>query len=400
MPVLRTSGPRTYWKAYSKVCLARALLLCGALLIIAPFANLSARAAQDDRLYNVGVDVGSRSLEDRRKGAAKGLAIMLTRLSGLTTLPQSSALRAAQRKPERYYAQYRYYNTDRYDDLGQQLTQLNMQFSPPALRSLMLEAQLPTWTLNRPRIAVWLVETTGAGSEIIEDTEHPLLAAVLGRADYRGLPSVVPGLAGLSQRSVVNRDGTALRSAAQRAGADLMLVGRAEQSGPGEWQVRWSSWGSGTGNSSRQNLSLSGSPERASTRAVDRVVDALVNQFTVAGGEAGTLELVVENIEEVRDYAELLKYLSSRSYIENVQVEGLHGDELNLRVTTTGSADKLLQFLAIDSRLIRSTRTQSRNGPTTGSAPGVIDGNTEYGARDAISVPKIADARLRVAWQG
>jgi len=399
MTVLSISAPRAYCRAYSKAYLASGLLLFVAILVIALFSPVSARAAQDDRLYNVGVDVASRSLEDRRKGAAKGLEIMLTRLSGLTTLPQSSALRAARRKPERYYAQYRYYSTDRYDDLGQSLTQLNLQFSAPAVRSLMLDAQLPLWTLNRPRIAVWLVETTGGGTDTIEDPEHPLLAAVLGRADYRGLPSVVPGLAGLSQRSVVNRDGSALRSAAQRVGADLMLVGRAEQSGPDEWQVRWSSWGKGAGDSGRQNLSLSGSPERASTGAVDRVVDALVNQFTVAGGEAGTLELVVENIAAVQDYAELLKYLSSRSYIENVQVESLSGDELNLRVTTTGSADKLLQLLAIDSRLVKSTRTGSR-APTTGSSPGLIATDPKYGARDAISVPKIADARLRVAWQG
>jgi len=137
---------------------------------------------------------------------------------------------------------------------------------------------------------------------------------------------------------------------------------------------------------------------------VDSVVNALVNQFTVAGGEAGTLELVVENISEVQDYAELLKYLQSRSYIENVNVAGLSGDELSLRVTTTGSAEKLLQLLAIDSRLVESTRPQSVSSlppsASSGSAPGLISSDREYGSRDAISVPDIADARLRVAWQG
>jgi len=123
-------------------------------------------------------------------------------------------------------------------------------------------------------------------------------------------------------------------------------------------------------------------------------VNTLVNRFTVAGGEAGTLELVVENISAVKDYAELLKYLSSRSYIENVNVGGLRGDELSLRVTTTGSAEKLMQLLAVDSRLVRSTRTRSL---PSSSAPAPAP---EYGARTAISVPKIADARLRVAWQG
>lgn len=398
MPVLRICGPQPIFR----------LLLGVALLATAPFVSLSVTAAEDNRLYNVGVDVASRSLEDRRKGAAKGLETMLTRLSGLTTLPQSSALRSARAKPERYYAQYRYYSTNRYDELGQPLTQLNLQFSPRALRALMLSAQLPLWSLNRPRMALWLVESTASGTEIVDDPEHPVLAAALGRADYRGLPSVVPsisgGLGGLSVRNLVNRETSALRRAADRAGAELMLVGRAQQVGPEEWQVRWTSWGSG---SSSQNLNLTGSTERATTQAIDKVVNTLVNRFTVAGGEAGTLELVVENISAVKDYAELLKYLSSRSYIENVNVGGLRGDELSLRVTTTGSAEKLMQLLAVDSRLVRSTRTRSLPSssapapePGPGSEPGTASTEFEYGARTAISVPKIADARLRVAWQG
>ena len=358
------------------------------MLATAPFVSLSVTAAEDNRLYNVGVDVASRSLEDRRKGAAKGLETMLTRLSGLTTLPQSSALRSARAKPERYYAQYRYYSTNRYDELGQPLTQLNLQFSPRALRALMLSAQLPLWSLNRPRMALWLVESTASGTEIVDDPEHPVLAAALGRADYRGLPSVVPsisgGLGGLSVRNLVNRETSALRRAADRAGAELMLVGRAQQVGPEEWQVRWTSWGSG---SSRQNLNLTGSTERATTQAIDKVVNTLVNRFTVAGGEAGTLELVVENISAVKDYAELLKYLSSRSYIENVNVGGLRGDELSLRVTTTGSAEKLMQLLAVDSRLVRSTRTRSLPSssapapapePGPGSEPGTASTEFEY----------------------
>lgn len=365
---------------------------------------VQAHAAQDQKLYNVGVDVASRSLEDRRAGAAKGLEVMLTRLSGLTDLPRSKALSRALASPDRYYAQYRYYSTDRYDELGQPLTQLNVQFSPPAMRSLMLEAQLPLWTLNRPRVAVWLAEQSGGGTDIIEDPEHPLLAAVLDRASFRGLPAVVPGIAGVSAREVMNRDSTALRAAADRVGAELVLIGRAEQLGPDDWQVRWTSWGR-TGSGNGRSLNLQGSLMSSSTPAVDSVVNELVNEFTVAGGEAGTLELIVENIDAVNAYAQMLKYLSSRSYIERVDVAGLSGDELSVLVTTTGSAEKLMQLLAIDSRLIKSTRpVKSRalsSDPAPTSLPGTPSEDTpEYGSRSAIPVTVIADERLRMAWQG
>jgi len=383
--------------------------LCLPALLLAAMGLASAEvsaAAEDDnkRLYNVGVDVASRSVSDRRAGAAAGLEVMLTRLSGLTSLPQSSALSAARRKPERYYAQYRYYSTNRYDELGQPLTQLNLQFSPRAMRSLMLDAKLPLWTLNRPRLALWLAERSGESIDVIEDPEHPLLAAAIGRADYRGLPSVMPGLVGLGSRSVWNRDKTALGSAAEGAGAKLVLVGRAEQLGPDEWQVRWSSWGGGVSRSNSKNLTLSGSLESVTAPAIDMIANALVNQFTVAGGEAGTLELVVDNIAAVSEYAALLTYLSSRSYIDDVSVAGIRGDELSLRITTTGSAEKLMQLLAIDSRLVESTRPRKlapspRSAqPSLPSLPG--ESPPEYGSRTAISVPAIADAQLRVSWQG
>ena len=382
-------------------------LLAGWILLVLVSWPEQAGAAEDTRLYSVGVDVTSRSLEDRRAGAAKGLLVMLTRLSGLTDLPRSSALTAAGRRPERYYSQYRYLSTDRYDELGAPLTQLRLQFSPPALRELMAAAQLPLWTLNRPRLAVWLAERTAEGSDVIEDPKHPLLAAVLAHAEYRGLPTLLPGLASLSERDLWNRNSGALRSVADRLGAQLMLVGRAEQLGPQEWQVSWTSWGSGGGATGSSTASYSGALDVVAPPAVDRLVNTLVNQFTVAGGEAGTLELVVENVAAVEDYAALLKYLSSRSYIEQVSVTGIRDDELSLVVSTTGSAEKLMQLLSIDSRLVASTRPQRLTPLAPVEEPlednqriADPDSVTEYGARTAVTVGAIADARLRVAWQG
>jgi len=358
----------------------------------------AAAASAVDPLYTVGVDVPSRSLEDRRSGAAAGLSTMLTRLSGLTRLPNSQALRAARRAPDRFYSQYRYFNTDRYDDMGQPLTQLRLQFSPRALRSLLSEAQLPLWTLNRPRVALWLAERSANGTQLVSDPEHPVLAAVLGRADYRGLPVVV-GQSGVSATSVWNRDQTALRRASD---AELMLVGRVQDTGAGDWQVRWTSWNGGK----PRNSNKTGLPEVVATPGIDTIADALVNQFTVAGGEAGLLELVVENVNAVDDYAKLLQYLDALSYVESVSVGSLAGDELTLQVRTASTAEKFMRFLAVDSRLVASTRPRAaRSLPTTDANSRVVDlsaagADRELGSRSAIAQGEIADSQLRVAWQG
>lgn len=370
-----------------------ALVLAFALLLVAA----QGASAAGEQLYTVGVDVASRSLEDRRSGASAALDVLLTRLSGLTVLPESNALRAARRTPDRFYTQYRYYATDRYDELGQPLTQLSLQFSPQAVRALIARAQLPLWTLNRPRVALWLAERSGGGTDLIEDPEHPLLAAALARADYRGLPVVVAGLSGVSPASVWGRNQAALQRASSRVDAQILLVGRAEQLGPEEWQVRWTTWSDGQG----KNLNLSGAVDAATAPGVDMVANALVNQFTVAGGETSLLQLVVENISAVEDYAQVLKYLTARSFVKDLSVARLSGDELTLQISTTSSPEKFLQLLAIDSRLVESTRPRGRQPLPARDAeiPDPAEA-TDFGARSAISVADIPDALLRVVWQG
>ena len=328
-------------------------MLCSLALFV--FVQPGAGAAQsDDDLYSVNVDVPSRSVEDRKAGAAAGLDVVLTRLSGLTTLPQSSVLRRARSAPEGYFSQYRYARTDRYDELGQPLTELNLKFSPPAVRQLMNAAELPLWTLNRPSVVLWLAERAGAGTDLLVDPEHPLLAAAVARGSFRGLPLVVPQLTSVNADSVWRRNRALLDPEAVRLGASITLVGRAEQLGPDDWQVRWSTWGEG--NDEEQNLQLGGDVDKATRRAVDLVANSLVNRFTVAGGQAGTLRLVVSNIAAVADYAQVLNYLGSLSYVEGVVVSGFAGDELALNVSTTSDAAKFVELLRVESRLTEASR--------------------------------------------
>lgn len=348
-------------------------------------APARAADAPDTRaqLYDVSVDVASRSLADRKTAAGAGLNILLTRLSGLTTLPTSSALSRARRSPDRYYSQFRYVTTDRFDELGQPITELRLKYSPPAVRRLMTDAQLQLWTLNRPRVAIWLVERGAGGMTLIDDPEHPVLRAVLSRASYRGLPAVVPGYAGVSAGAVWARDKAALRRGSERVNAELQLVGRAEQLGPESWQVSWTSFAKGQG----RNLNLSGDTVGVSTRAVDMVVDPQVQRFTVAGGVGGILELVVGRISAVDDYAQVLKYLGSLGYIEKVDVSSLRADELTLLINTNSDADKFSRLLESDGRLLPSTRSSRTLGPLE-SQQGVVP------------VTVVADTVLRVDWQG
>lgn len=394
--------------------LAWCFTFVGSLVGVLPFALSAAAAAeveggatgrpavvepdQREQLYSVSVDVASRSLADRKAAAAAGLEVLLTRLSGLTALPESSALKTARAKPDRFYSQFRYVTTDRYDELGQFVTELRLKYSPPAVRRLMTSAELPLWTLNRPRVAIWLAERSAGGSDLIDDPAHPLLSAVLARATYRGLPAVVPGFAGVSVNAVWRRNTAVLLRASERFDAPLLLVGRAEQRGPDDWEVRWTTWSDGQG----RNLNLAGSLDSVAAPALDMVADAQTRRFSVAGGAGSTLELIVENIRTVDDYAQILQYLGSLGYVEKADVNSMRADELTVIVTTTSGAEKFSQLLQVEGRLTPSTRIVRPRPlpPTPGglSQAGAIDRDLSTPA--IIPVPVVAQSQLRVAWQG
>jgi len=396
-----TAGDRVWSLNLLGTYLAASLVATIAVALATVPAQAAAGADSKAQLYSVSVDVASRGLADRKVAAGAGLDILLTRLSGLTTLPSSKALSAARRSPDRYYSQFRYVTTKRFDDLGQPVTELHLKYSPPAVRRLLSAAELPLWTLNRPRVAIWLVERAGSGMDVIDDPAHPVLAAVLARASYRGLPAVVPGYSSVNANRVWNRDKAALTRASDAADAQLQLVGRAEQLGPENWQVRWTTWADGQG----RNLNLAGDLASVSTRAIDMVVDPQVRRFTVAGGAGSTLEVVVERVSAIDDYAQVLKYLGSLGYIDKVDVSSLRADELTLFVTTASDVDRFAQLLKSDGRLLPSTRNNRVPGsagrtlrPISSQPP--IDPTSSTGTASVIPVPVVAESVLRMEWQG
>ena len=370
-------------------------LLCGCLILAVALAVLVAppATAADTDTYEVRVDVASRSLDDRRAAAQEGLRTVLTRLTGQVELADSAALRRALTKPADYYSRFRYLRSERYDDLGNPVTVLSFGFSPTAVRRLMGAAQLPLWTLNRPSVVVWVAENGAGGADLLADPEHPLLAQLQQRAQFRGLPLVLPtldaqDLSRVSPRDITARRQTKLLAASKRYGAQTLLVGQIEQVGLEDWRVRWTSWIDGES----RTLTLNGSPSNVAHAPVDMVTDALASRFTVAGGELGMLRLQVSDVASVADYGGVLRYLESLSYVDNVTLVGVNAGGLELDVATSSTAEKFMQLLAIESRLLQR--------PTgVNAAPNSSASSPASSFPEPVSLP-FASQVLRVAWQG
>lgn len=142
---------------------------------------VQAQAADPGWLYQAEVPVADQSAGARQAGGRAGLAMVLTRLTGLVALPPSTPVNQALANPDRYYTQFGY-------AAGPDGPRLVLQFSPPALLALMREASLPIWPTARPPLGLWLIVDDGGLARLADGSpEDPVGAAALMRARARGI---------------------------------------------------------------------------------------------------------------------------------------------------------------------------------------------------------------------
>ena len=131
-----------------------------------------------DWLFSVEVPVTAQSSEERARAAEVGLLELMTRLTGLVSVPRNPTVVAALEQPERYYNQYLFYskrngsgNTD--SATG---TYLRVTYQSDAVLNLLKDAGLPVWGSSRPQVTAWIVVDLD-GERIILDqaTQHPIV---------------------------------------------------------------------------------------------------------------------------------------------------------------------------------------------------------------------------------
>ncbi|HQX46483.1 MAG TPA: hypothetical protein PK555_03650, partial [Steroidobacteraceae bacterium] len=139
--------------------------------------------------------------------------------------------------------------------------------------------------------------------------------------------------------------------AAQRLGADAVLVGRSDGSANAVWQ-----W---TLTSPDVAESWSGTPEGAVHNAIDAFVR--VSDVPVASTDS-ELIVMVTGVRTLADYAGVSQALARVSGVKRVSIEEAMGDTARFRVVTGGSGDTLAAALAGHARLV----------PAAASIPGLL----------------------------
>ena len=324
-------------------------------------ASFPVNAAEVPWLYDVTVAVEDQSTSARLDGASHALGQLLTRLTGLTSVPRNEAVSRALAAPDLYYNQFRF---ERAED-GEGL-ELRLQFVPEAVLDLIRDAQLPIWRANRPTVLTWIVVDDGLIRRILgAGTDHPLVAAIDERARERGLPLQLPLLDLTDQLTVEpaavwGRLSQILRPASQRYDADHVLVGRLQKVRDERWSVDWEFWLDGEVHHLQGEARDPASLGRA---AADLVADELAARYAVLDRGVRRQNLAVTAVSGAGDYADLLRYLGGLEFVEEVMVSAVSGDRLQVSLITAAEPDQLLELFRLDGRLIRTRTDPVPGGP-------------------------------------
>jgi hypothetical protein len=202
-------------------------------------------------------------------------------------------------------------------------------FDGAALAAAVSAAGRSLWDSNRPFTLIVLQSPPVGGAA--EGARRELNAA----AEARGLPISLVPLA-LTDASGAELPRNALLAAAQQLGGDALLVGRSDNAGSnGVWQ--WTLYTSFASESWSGGLPA----------GVNGAVDALARvQDTAAPQAESALQLEVDGVNALADYAQVARLLQGAAGVRSVNVAEASGTVVTFSVRVRGGAAALDRALA------------------------------------------------------
>ena len=320
-------------------------------------------------LYQVEQYVPDQGAPARLAAAQRSLLRVLSRTSGLASVPRVPVIADALKNPERYYSKYVYFDPsdlgakrrnqiDNARQVGTKTLALRFDFQPTVIKQLARNAQLPTWWSRRASTLAWMVLDTPSGRAVVDHGTLAVGGALDFAAYQRGLPVLLP-LMDLQDSVQVNagviwgKFTDVLDQASQRYRADQYLVGRfsvqeilGERFYTGEWLLR-----SATGESSQY---VSGANiDNVAELGVQMATQSLLDQHLVFAKTSTKHQLVVQGVDTLQAYADLLNYLGSLEFVDAVELASMQQGQLTLRIDTMATDQQLQALLLDDGRFAR-----------------------------------------------
>ncbi len=364
------------WHRIRKSLLTWFCALTVALMMLSQSALVTAQQTRGqtiDWLYQVEQLVPDQGESARLAAARRSLLRVLSRTTGLASVPRSSIVAKALETPDQYYTRFVYFDPRQLDPVQRGLIDnasqgvnsglaVRFDFQPAAIKKLTRDAQLPTWWSRRPLTMIWMVLDEPSGRTVVDHGAVGIRNELDAAAQQRGLPVMLP-LMDLQDSVAVNpaviwgKFTDVLDQANQRYMASQYLLGRfsvqeilGERLYTGEWLVRSSD---GEASQFFRGVDL----DNLVQAGIDMATRHVLDQHLVFTNVPRQHDLVVRGVAGIRAYAGLLDYLQSLEFIDSVMVLGLQADALTLRINSVATDLQLRSLLIDDGQFDRAPQT-------------------------------------------
>ncbi|NKB99716.1 MAG: DUF2066 domain-containing protein [Pseudomonadales bacterium] len=323
----------------------KALLVAVALTSILPSEAMA--MSVPSWLYSVEQTVADQSAGERQRVAREGLLTVLSRLTGLESVPRSQPVRSALANPSRFYSEYKFFDND-----GDAMVRIT--FQKTAVMNLIRTSALPIWWTSRPTVLVWVaVEENGRRQILAADSDHPLRGEIEVHAKRRGLEVRLPLMdvddeLSITPGAVWGDVASSVQSASSRYDADMVMTCRLK--------AALSLAGRALDGDCRYWFADSPIVDAFSTpqfndvakTAVDGIAGLLVDKYSVLARDLRRWEVRIAGADDVSDYAMLLRYVENLDFVDQVTVSQLEPDHFTFLFDTRADADQFLMLLTSD----------------------------------------------------
>ncbi len=329
-------------------------------LILCLIAQYSTAVSVED-LYMAEVLVVGEDERQLKRGAQAGLLQVLVRASGTREVEKSILITSSLRRPDEYYYQYSYEQTDKtlqVDGEAIPAKLLRILFEPSAVSRLLRQAGFPVWGSNRPGVLLWVVVSDIEGRRILAGSDSSGIAtivqtAMIDQARLRGVPLLFPLLdledsGSLSTAEIWGAFLDRIDNASRRYHPDATVTARIQKDSIDRWSARWhyradSEWHSAD--------TVSYSADQMARSMIDQLADELAQRFAIDSSR-GHVVLRIEGIRNLQDYAAVSEYLASLAPVLNSSVTRLEKEEVEFSLSTEGQNEQLVEIIQLDEKMI------------------------------------------------
>jgi hypothetical protein len=314
-------------------------------------SGLPAQAVRVDNLYGATVELPADGSNQLNRGFDRALEQVLVKVTGQAEVGRSARQAGLFPDASGLVQQYSRLPENR----------LSARFDARAIRDGLDAAGLPVWGENRPLVAVWLAVDEGRGRRVVlsegaddgsgsADAINIARETVMLAADERGLPIVLP-LVDAEDLSIVTFADLwgdflgPVEEASGRYGAEVILTGRARSLDPDDNRVRWTLLAGGE--QASWNGTLAQGPATAA--------EYLAQRYATYADSAGTLRLLVTQVDTLEKYGELRRYLASLNVVEEAVIARAKGNELEFDLVVRGDVARLRDTLDRSRLIVPST---------------------------------------------